>query len=191
MTETEAAQARWQLAPADLGDEAELAAALVRAHQEILERELLGDPMLNPALGIQVRAFRRIDDWRVLLLLTPWMLARLLFPEQRPNLAIPTDWSSAARRDADYVVLGPRVAIELLGQRQAAHLNYHRSLGHFLLQPLCLDMSPYSNPEAVFSAWNQVIETRDANLERTQRDCPMQREVSRRELFSRIVAPKR
>lgn len=182
---------RWQLAPPDLVDEVALKARVIAAHEEILAQHLQGDPMLSPALGIQVRASRQIEGWRVLLLLTPWMLARLLLPGTRPEIAIPDDWTAAVRRTADYLILGPSVGFELLGQPQRAHLSYHEALGHYLLQPLCLDMSPYRDAEAVFAAWSQVIETRDANLERAQRDCPLQREVSRRELFTGRAAPKR
>jgi hypothetical protein len=80
-------------------------------------------------------------------------------------------------------VLGPRLAFDLLGQPQQAHINYHPRLGHYLIQPICLDMQPYLAPAVVFEAWNQVIRIRDENMERARRDCPLQREVSRRELF--------
>ncbi len=186
MTEVAPEQA-WELTAPTLADEAALSEAVVDVHERILSEELLGDPMLNFDLGIQVRAVRRIEDWRVLLLLTPWMLARLLFPDRGPVIAIPPDWTAAARRDADYLVLGPRVDVQLLGQPQKAHLIFHPALGHYLLQPLCLDMSPYRDAEAAFAAWAEVIRIRDENMERAQRDCPMQREVSRRELFTRIV----
>ena len=82
--------------------------------------------------------------------------------------------------------MGPRIHFSLLGQSQQAHLNYHRDLGHFLLQPICLDMGTYADTEAVFEAWGQVIRTRDEKMEQARRDCPLQKEVSRRELFSRF-----
>ena len=37
-----------------------------------------------------------------------------------------------------------------------------------------------------FEAWSQVIRTRDENMEKARRDCPLQREISRRELFRRL-----
>ena len=180
----------WQFPPTSLDGEQALTAAVVAAHHEVLTGQLQGDPMLNPAIGIEPRSFRELDDWRVLLLLTPWMLARLLFPSSPPSVAIPNTWSAAARRDADYIVLGPQVRFELLGQPQKAHLNYHPTLGHYLIQPLCLDLSSYRDAESVFAAWNQVIQTRDANMEKTKRDCPMQREISRRELFAGLPIEK-
>jgi hypothetical protein len=176
----------WQLCPPGLAEDAALSAAVLEVHQSILRRELWGDPMLNLDLGMEQRALRRIEGWRVLLLLTPWMLARLLFPDQPPVPSLPGGWSAGERRQAPYQVLGPRVSFALLDQTQQAHLSYHPELGHNLLQPICLDMEPYPDAEAVFEAWGQVIRTRDENIEKAKRDCPLQREVSRRELFSRF-----
>jgi hypothetical protein len=76
--------------------------------------------------------------------------------------------------------------MRLLSQDQLAHLNYHPALGHYLLQPLCLDMEPYVEGDEVFRAWSEVIRIRDANMEQARRDCPLQKEISRRELFSRF-----
>jgi hypothetical protein len=176
----------WVLCPPELAEDDALSAAVLEVHQAILRDQLQGDPSLNPDLDIQQRALRRVEDWRVLLLLTPWMLARLLFPDRSPSLALPGGWSAPERTNAPYQVLGPRILFSLLGQSQQAHLSYHRDLGHFLLQPLCLDMEPYPNTEAVFEAWGQVIRTRDENMEKARRDCPLQKEVSRRELFARF-----
>lgn len=179
-------EAVWQICPPDLVDDDALTAAVIEVHQAILDEHLKGDPMLNPALGIQQRAFRQIEGWRVLLLLTPWMLARLLFPKTPPVPSLPEGWSAADRRDANYLVLGPRLSFQLLGQTQQAHLNYHPRLGHYLLQPICLNLQPYEDADAVFEAWNAVIRTRDENLAKARRDCPLQEEVSRRELFTRF-----
>ena len=76
--------APWSLCPPELGEDAALSAAVLGVHQVILHEQLQGDPFLNLHLGIQQRALRRVEDWRVLLLLTPWMLARLLFPDRSP-----------------------------------------------------------------------------------------------------------
>jgi hypothetical protein len=178
--------ALWQTCPLGLADDEALGRAVLEAHEGILRGQLAGDPMLNRNLAIQLRAQRRVEDWRVLLLLAPWMLARLLFPDEPPDLEIPVGWTADERRGADYQVLGPSLSFELLGQPQRAHLNYHTALGHYLLQPICLDMRPYRDSESVFEAWNQVIRIRDENMEKAKRDCPLQKEVSRRELFRRI-----
>lgn len=177
---------RWQVSsPRLVADEA-LGRAVLDIHQDILRGQLIGDPMLNMALPVELRALRRIDEWRVLLLLTPWMLARLLFPDHPPAPEIPPGWTADERRNADYLMLGPNLSFNLLGQPQKAHLNYDPALGHYLLQPICLDMKIYKSADAVFEAWNQVIRIRDENMEKAKRDCPLQKEVSRRELFRRI-----
>jgi hypothetical protein len=176
----------WQTWPPDLADDQALTAAVLDIHDTILRDRMSADPMVNQKLEVQQRAFRHVDGWRVLLLLTPWMLSRLLFPDEPPALAIPEGWAADDRTDADYLVLGPRLGFELLGQPQKAHLNYHPRVGHYLLQPICLNMQPYADAEAVFAEWSQVIRVRDQNMEKARRDCPLQKEVSRRELLLRI-----
>lgn len=177
----------WAMYPPALADDAALGTAVLEAHEAILREELVGDPMLNRALTVELRALRRIEGWRVLLLLTPWMLARLLFPDEPPDIPLPDGWSAGDREGAGYLVLGPRMAFQLLGQPQQAHLSYDARLGHFLLQPICLDMEPYSDAEAVFEEWGRVIRVRDENMERAKRDCLLQKEISRRELFRRLA----
>lgn len=179
-------EAAWCLCPEELAEDQALSEAVVAVHTTLLAGPLAGDPMLNLALPIEVRALRRIEDWRVLLLLTPWMLARLLFPDRPPPLALPEGWSAAERANAEYLVLGPRLNFRLFGQSQQAHLGYYDRLGHALLQPLCLNMEPYRDADAVFERWSEVIRVRDENMEAARRDCPMQKEVSRRELFRRL-----
>jgi len=176
----------WRVLGPEFGDDEALSAEVLAVHRFLLDGPLAGDPSLNLALPIQVRALRRVEDWRVLLLLTPWMFARLLFPDRPLDLDLPSGWSAAERDQADYLVLGPMLTPELLGRVQRAHLNYHARLGHYLLQPICLDLERYTDPESVFEEWNAVIRTRDENMEQAKRDCPMQREISRRELFRRL-----
>ena len=175
----------WHTPPEALAQDQALIDAVLAVHREILRTEMVGELGLNLELDVQQRAFRHIDGWSLLLLLTPWMLARLLIPDEPPALGIPAGWSAEERRNADYTVLGPVLLFELLGQPQRAHLNYHPALGHYLLQPICLDMEPYREAEAVFEAWNRIIRTRDENMEKAKRDCPLQKEVSRREFFGR------
>lgn len=175
----------WQFPEAGLEDDARLVDAVREVHASILAESFADESLINGALQIQCRAFRRVGPWRMLLVLTPWMLARLLFPEREPDLAIPEGWAADQRRNADYQVLGPAVEINMLSQPLKVHLGYHVRLGHYLLHPLCLNMQGFEDGEAVFEAWNDVIRTRDANLERLQSECPMHQEVSRRELFRR------
>jgi len=181
--------ASWQGLPPELTADDGLEQAVLEVHEGILREQLAGDPMLKHALPVMIRALRRIDTWRVLLLLTPWMLARLLFPDEPPELEVPPGWSAPERRNTPYLVLGPNLSFDLLAQSQQAHLNYHHRLGHYLLQPICLDMGPYESADAVFAAWNQVIRTRDENMAQAKRDCPLQKEISRRELFRRFTGP--
>jgi len=180
----------WQPLPAELAaDDDALIRAVLDVHTDILWEQLAGDPGLQLDLPVEIRALRRIDTWRVLLLLTPWMLARLLFPDAPPGLRIPPGWSARKRREAPYLVLGPFLNFDLLAQPQQAHLNYQRRLGHYLLQPICLDIRLYKTADAVFDAWGQVIRVRDENMEQAERDCPLQKEISRRELLRRLKAP--
>ena len=46
-----------------------------------------------------------------------------------------------------------------------------------------MNMEQYRSADEGFAAWNEVIRTRDENMARMQRDCPWQKEVSRREFF--------
>ncbi len=179
-------EADWETYPPGLADDAALGTAVLEAHEAILRVELAGEPMLNTSLGIELRALRRIEGWRVLLLLTPWMLARLLFPDEPPAITLPDGWSAGERKGGGYLVLGPRITFQLLSQPQQAHLSYDARLGHYLLQPICLDMEPYPDAEAVFEEWGRVIRVRDENMERAKRDCPLQTEISRREIFRRL-----
>lgn len=178
----------WRTWTPELAADEALATAVLAAHRSLAEELGRGDPLssLNFRLPIEYRALRRIEDWRVLLLLTPWMLARLLFPDQALAIPLPAGWAAEERAGKAYQVLGPALRLSLLGQDQLAHLNHHPALGHYLLQPICLDMEPYTEGEEVFTAWSEVIRIRDANMEQARRDCPLQKEISRRELFSRF-----
>ncbi|KRT56277.1 Protein of unknown function (DUF3457) [endosymbiont of Ridgeia piscesae] len=160
--------------------------AVIDAHQTIYQEHFADELMLNHQLGIQLRAYRELDDWRLLLILTPWMLSRLIFPRSDPGIPIPAAWQQQQREEAEYQLLGPAVELAMLGQNQRAHLNYYPQLGHYLLQPIALNMQQYDSAEAVFEAWNEVITTRDQNMKKLQRDCPWQKELSRREFFGRL-----
>ncbi len=83
--------------------------------------------------------------------------------------------------------MGPAVHIPLLGNQQQAHLNYAHELGHYLLQPLAMNMAEYQSSEEVFEKWNDVIKTRNDNMEKHHRECSWQKEVSRREFFTRMI----
>jgi hypothetical protein len=179
-------QSGWRGLPPERADDAAFIETLLELHALLFDDHFAGDPEANESLGIEVRAFRRLEGWRVALVLTPWMLARLLIPDRDPKIPLPPEWCAEAREEATYQALGPQVGFSLLGQDQQAHLNYHAWLGHYLIQPIALNMGAYESPEAVFEAWSNVIRTRDENMARHRKDCPWQQEISRRELFSRL-----
>ncbi|MGE0079675.1 MAG: [NiFe]-hydrogenase assembly chaperone HybE [Thiohalomonadaceae bacterium] len=181
----------WQLPPpALLEDDGRLTAAVETAFAELYREVLCDEPTVNHGLPIVTRAFRSIGPWRVFLLLTPWMLARVLIPAEPPALDLPEDWHVSRRAGAAPVVLGPLLTFSLLETPQRAHLNHHPAFGHYLLQPLILAMENYRDADAVFAAWNEVLRTRDENMKRLARDCPMQRELSRREFFRGVFAAR-
>lgn len=173
----------WQLLPESLQEDLRFQLALLVAHREIYDQQFAQDPMANFSLGFHLHGYRRTESWRIVLILTPWMLSRLLFPEQPPQIEIPEGWSAEERTTASYQLLGPSVDLDWQGGRLKAHLNYHETLGHYLLQPIALHMQNYASPEAAFQDWNEVIQTRDENMQRMQRECPWQQEVSRREFL--------
>ncbi|WP_238787434.1 [NiFe]-hydrogenase assembly chaperone HybE [Thiospirillum jenense] len=75
----------WQRYPDALHDDQTLIDTVLAVHTALLSHALAHDPLLNLTLPIEQRALRRIEDWRLLLLLTPWMLSRLLFPDHPPS----------------------------------------------------------------------------------------------------------
>ncbi|MDP2155438.1 MAG: [NiFe]-hydrogenase assembly chaperone HybE, partial [Sulfuricella sp.] len=107
--------------------------------------------------------------------------------ERDPGLRIPAGWSAAERAVAPFLVIGPLLDFTILGGEQKAHLNYLPELGHFLLQPLVQSMERFESADAVFAAWDEVIKTRDRVMEEQKRECGWQKEVSRREFFSRLA----
>lgn len=174
----------WQLAPsALLESDIALTAAVEDLYRSIYHDHFRDDLAVNHALPVETRAARRMGEWRLFLLLTPWMLSRLLVPGTSPEWPLPEGWSAADRKATPPVVLGPLLDFTLLDTPQRAHLNHHPLLGHYLIQPLVLAMEPYTTANEVYDAWNKVIRTRDENMRRMDRECSWQKEVSRREFF--------
>ncbi len=176
----------WQLsAVAALDDEA--VAAAVEARFGEIRDAFAEEELGNPGLPVLVRAVRRTEGWCVFLLLTPWMLSRVFLPESQPALSLPEGWSAAERTGQPYQVIGPALPLSLASGTQRAHLNHDPLLGHHLVQPLVQALAQFDSADAVFGAWNEVIATRDRVMAEQKRDCPWQKEVSRREFFSRLV----
>ncbi|MES9994096.1 MAG: [NiFe]-hydrogenase assembly chaperone HybE [Candidatus Thiodiazotropha sp.] len=177
----------WQLLPAELNDDELFKRALIEVHQEIYNEHFSDDPLSNSELGFHLHAYRRTSGWRVVLILTPWMLSRLLFPENNPHILIPEGWSGEERYGTDYQALGPSLRLGWSGNYMQSHLNFHARLGHYLLQPILMKMQNYGSPQEAFEAWNGKIKTRDENMKRMQRECPWQEEVSRRDLLNNYL----
>jgi len=143
--------------------------------------------LVNHKLPILVRALRRVEPWRVFLLVTPWMLARIFIPYKAPSIAIPADWRGSARADKPYTVIGPGVTILIKETSEKAHINYYPGIGHYLVQPLIQSMEGFASPDEVYEAWNNVIRVRDENIRKLDRRCNWQEDVSRREFFRRAT----
>ncbi|MCP3868107.1 MAG: [NiFe]-hydrogenase assembly chaperone HybE [Gammaproteobacteria bacterium] len=173
----------WQGIPETLLDDEKLLAAVIEEHEAIYRRYFLQEPGVNHQLPIRLQSFRRIDSWRLFLVLTPWMLARCFIPDSDPGIPVPDEWLPDARAGRPYQVIGPTCQLELLTGKQKAHLNYSPALGHYLLHPLVLSMSDYESPEAIFQEWNVVIETRNENLKKLRQRSRQQEEITRREFF--------
>jgi hypothetical protein len=141
--------------------------------------------LVNHDLPILVRALRRVESWRVFLLLTPWMLARVFMPLEMPPVVIPAGWRATERADEPYAVIGPGMQMMVRETTEKAHINYYPRIGHYLLQPLIQSMESFASPTEVFEAWNDVIRIRTENIRKLNRSCHWQEDISRREFFHR------
>lgn len=176
---------QWQLLDSKKNDD-ELISAVLDVFTDLYQTYFVNELLVNHNLPIEIRAFRHTDLWRIFLLLTPWTLARLFLPERDPGIALPSGWQAAERAQAPVTVIGPAIPLAILGGRERAHLNYHPSLGHYLIQPLIQSMEQFKTPDEAFNAWNEVIKTRNRVIEEQQRRCEWQQEVSRREFFAKL-----
>lgn len=177
----------WQSASDEVGDDEALQTAVLEEYTKIYRTCFQGDPDMNHRLPVMIHAFRHLQEWRVFLLLTPWMLARVFVPDVDPGIAVPTEWRAADRKNQPYRVIGPAFDLDLLTGRQKAHLNFSPRIGHYMIHPLILSMLEFETPDQVFAAWNQVISTRNDNLERLGIPNPQQEEISRREFFLSVL----
>lgn len=179
----------WIPGPQILQQDEALKTLVTNVFSDVYERSFADDPLINHRLPIEMRALRDIDDWRVFLLLTPWMLSRIYLRTEEAAINVPPAWQVENRIGEPYLVVGPQVGFCLLEHEQLAHLNYHPELGHYLMQPLILHMEGYANAEEAYREWNAVIETRNENMRKRQAECRCQEEISRREFFTRFAQP--
>ncbi|MBT2968954.1 MAG: hypothetical protein B6D72_06465 [gamma proteobacterium symbiont of Ctena orbiculata] len=172
----------WQRLPVELDEDDRFKRVLIEVHKEIYNQYFSDDPLINSNLGFHLHAYRRTSGWRVVLILTPWMLSRLLFPEHDPHIVIPEGWSDEERCGTDYQVLGPSLRLGWSGNYMQSHLNFHTRLGHYLLQPILMNMHNYNSPQEAFEAWNRLIRNRGENMKQMESKRPWQEEVSRRDV---------
>ena len=173
----------WVPGPDLLNQDDALRSLVISSFSKIYQQCFADDPLVNAQLPIEIRALRDIAPWRVFLLLTPWMLARVYLCSASVSIKVPDDWRASNRESDDYQAMGPQLVFRLLGREQRAHVNYHPALGHYLIQPLIMRMQQYCSATEVFLEWNRVIETRNENIRKRQVECQCQQEISRREFF--------
>ncbi len=191
MNKVKTSKNSWQSFPEQWQDDDVFLERIIAIHQEIYKHYFSQDLMVNHQLEIKSRSFRVLNQWRIFLLTTPWMLARFLIPESDPDIIIPDEWSAEQRQGKPYEVLGTAVKLPFLPGKQQAHFNYQQEIGHYFLQPLAMNMSSYQCAEDAFEAWNQVIKTRNENMEKYKHECNWHKEISRREFFTRhLVRPR-
>lgn len=176
----------WITTPETLLRDEALLSQVTDTFRHIYVTAFADEMMVNHDLPIEVRAIRNVEDWRVFLLLTPWMLSRVYLRFDETDIPIPVTWSVGSRANQPHMVLGPQVSLRILEQEQKTYLNYDPKLGHYLIQPLIMRMEPFGSASEVYESWNRVIETRDENIRKRHLECQWQREVSRREFFTRL-----
>ncbi len=148
----------WQILPQHLHSEMRFNLAVLIAHRQIFDRCFAGDPSANRCLGFHLHGYRRQGPWRVIQILTPWMLANLWFAESPPGIPLPDGWQDGD----DIQPFGPAVDLpDALGGGKA-HLNFHPTLGHYFLQPITLDLAGYDSAESVFESWEQEAKAQGA-----------------------------
>lgn len=171
----------WQLTPGDAGTE--LAERIENAARAWYARCFRDSSAANHRIPIQVRGLTTVEGWWLGYLLTPWMLARICLPRTTPPLALPSGWTGDARRDAPCIAIGPLLPLEIPTLLGEAHLQYLPELGHLLLQPLVQNLNAYADAEAVFGAWQGVVDKRAAIRAERER----QAQVDRRAFLRRMV----
>ena len=87
----------WQPVPDELKDDEALLKAVLEEHRLVYDRYFRDDLDVNHQLPVMTHAFRRLDRWRVFLLLTPWMLARVFVPDEAQDIEMPLEWQAEAR----------------------------------------------------------------------------------------------
>ncbi|MBF0136399.1 MAG: [NiFe]-hydrogenase assembly chaperone HybE [Magnetococcus sp. DMHC-1] len=152
------------------------AAASERLQQEQGVPGLTGD-FFNPALGHEMRSFRRLAGWILFLQLTPWMLCRVLVPDAAQKMAM------ERLEKVLLPTLGPRISVTVLEETREAHAQYDARQGFFLVQPLVIGLAQYQTADQVFAAWTDVIQFRENVRRERSLTCRWQQDLTRREMF--------
>lgn len=149
----------WQTLPQHLHSEMRFNLAVLIAHRQIFDQHFATDPSVNRALGFHLNGYRQQGLWRIIQILTPWMLANLWFAESTPEIAL----SESQRAKADNQPLGPAIDLPEVLCGGKAHLNYHPTLGHYLVQPIHLDLADHDDAQSVFEALSEVGQAQGGN----------------------------
>ena len=170
----------WHMCLTVLRDDVALQAHVIGMLQKDTYRPISQCITSNPCLPVKIYSLRRLDIWRVLLVLTPWMLTYLLIPDRNPGLELP----DKPVGNHEVHLLGPMIEFTVFGNQYKAHLNFDPQLGHYLVQPLILGMERYANAEAVFTAWKKTLTKRLAMHRNRKNFCKQHKHVSRRDILT-------
>jgi [NiFe] hydrogenase assembly HybE family chaperone len=93
------------------------AAALERRFKAILQQQMQGVPMVNPALQVQAVGFQAWNDHWLGVLVTPWFMNLMLLPR------VAERWQPIAERESRHYVF-PAGVFEFIGSRDAELGDY-------------------------------------------------------------------
>ncbi|MDP2005851.1 MAG: [NiFe]-hydrogenase assembly chaperone HybE [Rubrivivax sp.] len=93
------------------------AAALQARFEHILQHQMAGVPMLNPALQVQALGFRPWAGHWLGVLVTPWFMNLVLFPRQREQ------WQAIGERESRHYVF-PAGVFEFIGSHDGELGDY-------------------------------------------------------------------
>lgn len=137
-------------------------------------------------LWFDVRDGVAVDGWWLAHVLTPLALYRICLPLRAPQEAIPLAFAPTQH---PCQALGPLMQTQVPGLPGRGHLHYLPSLGHFLLQPEVTQPRRYVDAEAVFAAWQSVIQFRQRVREQNTQDVT-EKTCSRRGFLRKLAGGK-
>lgn len=147
----------WQI----MADRGDMVQALSGIFAYWHRRCFAASPIVHPEMPVEIRHLQQEQDWCMAYLLTPIALYRLAIPLKAPDLPLPEGWSAAAWAEQPCVGLGPALNLKIPGVLGQGHLQYLPEIGHFLWQPLVQNLRRYTDADAVFAAWEGVLDYRN------------------------------